>query len=342
MKTKVIFIFFLAVVCQIQAQSYQNALEYLQFVDEQQKDIPRRTWRYTKAIAHSRSDRAVENKREQLVKEIEKALDKIKKAPGYEGNEFKEQVLENLEFTKNLLNNDYEKIIDMKAVSEQSYDAMEAYMKAQELTDEKMEEVQKTYENNYYAFASKHNIEIIESESDLGKKMAVSNEVFKYYKKMYLIYFKVYVNEIYLMDALNAGDANAIQQNANALSRSAKEGLAILDTISAYNDDKSLIDITRKSFEFFEDEADNKISILVDFLILNEDMQKSQEALENTPKRKRTKEQVDKFNAMVNDFNKAVKTYNRTNSTLNRTRSIVIRDINEANQEFLSRHIPKD
>lgn len=327
---------------QSRAQDFKNALEYMEFIDEQQEDIPKRMWRYTKAIAHSRSDRAVENKREKLVETIEDAMKKISSKPGYEGDDFKKQVLTMLEFNKNLLNDDYEKIIDMKAVAEQSYDAMEAYMKAQEMADEKMEEVQKTYETNYYTFANIHNIQIIEGETDLGKKMAKSNEVFKYYKKMYLIYFKVFVNEIYLMDALNAGDVNGIQQNTNALSMSAEEGLKTLDTVVTYDGDKSLIEMTKKSFKFFQDEADNKMPILIDFLVLNEDMQKSQEALDNTPKRKRTQEQIDKFNAMVNDFNTAVKTYNRTNSDLNRNRSVIVKTMNEANQAFLSRHIPKD
>lgn len=327
---------------QSRAQDFKNALEYMEFIDEQQEDIPKRMWRYTKAIAHSRSDRAVENKREKLVETIEDAMKKISSKPGYEGDDFKKQVLTMLEFNKNLLNDDYEKIIDMKAVAEQSYDAMEAYMKAQEMADEKMEEVQKTYETNYYTFANIHNIQIIEGETDLGKKMAKSNEVFKYYKKMYLIYFKVFVNEIYLMDALNAGDVNGIQQNTNALSMSAEEGLKTLDTVVTYDGDKSLIETTKKSFKFFQDEADNKMPILIDFLVLNEDMQKSQEALDNTPKRKRTQEQIDKFNAMVNDFNTAVKTYNRTNSDLNRNRSVIVKTMNEANQAFLSRHIPKD
>lgn len=327
---------------QSRAQDFKNALEYMEFIDEQQEDIPKRMWRYTKAIAHSRSDRAVENKREKLVETIEDAMKKISSKPGYEGDDFKKQVLTMLEFNKNLLNDDYEKIIDMKAVAEQSYDAMEAYMKAQEMADEKMEEVQKTYETNYYTFANIHNIQIIEGETDLGKKMAKSNEVFKYYKKMYLIYFKVFVNEIYLMDALNAGDVNGIQQNTNALSMSAEEGLKTLDTVVSYDGDKSLIEMTKKSFKFFQDEADNKMPILIDFLVLNEDMQKSQEALDNTPKRKRTQEQIDKFNAMVNDFNTAVKTYNRTNADLNRNRSVIVKTMNEANQAFLSRHIPKD
>ncbi|MBS3739682.1 MAG: hypothetical protein KGY51_11925, partial [Psychroflexus sp.] len=302
-----ILIIFLPMVSQ--AQNFDTALDYLDFIKEEQEDISKRMWKYTKAIAHSRNDRKIERRRERLIKTIDKAIKNIENAPGFDGEHFKSQVLNRLVLNRNLLNDEYDKIIDMKEISEQSYDAMEAYMKAQELADKKMEKVQNEYESNLYKFANKHNINIVEGDSDLGKKMAKSNEVFKYYKAIYLVYFKVYVNEIYLMEALNANDINGIQQNANALSSSAEEGLKILDTLSAYDRDKSLISTTRKSFEFFQDEADEKMPILIDFLLLSEDMQKSQKAIEDTPKRKRTKKQVEDFNNLVNNYNKSVQTY---------------------------------
>lgn len=326
----------------LSAQKFDSALEYLDFVSEQQEGISKKMWKYTKAIAHSRSDRSVENKRKSLVKTLDKAISKIRSASGYDGNEFKNQLLQRLQFNKDLLNDEYAKIIDMKAVAEQSYDAMEAYMLAQELADKKMEEVQQEYEKNYYAFAEKHNIKIIESENDLSKKMTLSNEVFAHYKKMYLIYFKVYINEVYLMEALNKGDVNAIQQNANALSESAKEGLEVLNTTEAYKNDKSIHMATKKAFEFFIDEADNKISILTDFLVLGEDLQKAQATLEKTPQRKRTEEQINNYNQMVNDYNKGVETYNSTNENLNNRRQKVIESLNKTNQNFLSKHIPND
>ncbi|GAB4166887.1 MAG: hypothetical protein Tsb0033_28940 [Winogradskyella sp.] len=326
----------------LSAQTFDNALQYLEFVSEQQEGITKKMWKYTKSIAHSRSDRNIENKRKSLLKTLDKAIDRIKKAPGYDGNEFKNQLLNRLQYSKNMLNDDYAKIIDMKAVAEQSYDAMEAYMLAQEMADKKMEEIQEQYEANYYAFANKHKINIIENESDLSKNMTISNEVFRHYKKMYLIYFKVYINEIYLIDALNNGDANAIQQNANALSESAKEGLEILKTVEHYKNDKSIANTTKKAFEFFIDEADNKMPQIVEFLILNEDLQKTQTALEKTPQRKRTKEQIDGYNNMVNDFNKKVKDYNKLNGELNNKRQTVINNLNNTNQNFLSKHIPND
>lgn len=326
----------------LSGQTFDNALQYLEFVSEQQEGITKKMWKYTKSIAHSRSDKNIENKRNSLLKTLNKAIDKIKKAPGYDGNEFKNQLLKRLQYSKNMLNDDYAKIIDMKAVAEQSYDAMEAYMLAQEMADKKMEEIQEEYEANYYAFANKHNINIIENESDLSKNMTISNEVFRHYKKMYLIYFKVYINEVYLMEALNNGDANAIQQNANALSESAKEGLEILKSVEHYKNDKSLANATKKAFEFFIDEADNKMPQIVEFLILNEDLQKTQAALEKTPQKKRTKEQIDGYNDMVNDFNKKVKIYNNMNTELNNKRQTVINNLNNANQNFLSKHIPND
>ena len=144
------------------------------------------------------------------------------------------------------------------------------------------------------------------------------------------------------MDALNKGDANAIQQNANALSESAKEGLEVLKSVEHYKNDKSIANATKKAFEFFIDEADNKVPKLVAFLVLGEDLQDAQAALEKTPQRKRTKEQVDGYNAMVNDYNKGVKEYNKINSDLNTKRQNVINTLNNTNQNFLSKHIPND
>lgn len=144
------------------------------------------------------------------------------------------------------------------------------------------------------------------------------------------------------MDALNSKDINAIQQNSNALAESAKEGLDVLKTVELYKNDKSITNATKKAFEFFIDEAENKIPILTDFLILGEDLEKTQATLEKTPQRKRTKEQIDGYNAMVNDYNKGVKTYNKTNTELNKRREMVINNLNTANQNFLSKHIPND
>lgn len=324
------------------AQQFSNPLKYLEFVSDEQEIITRNTWKYTKAIAHSRSDRAVINKRNTLIKSIERAQMKIEKAEAYEGDEFKQNVLKNLELNKNLLQQDYAKIIDMKEVAEQSYDLMEAYMVARELADEKMTKAQQEYEMHYFAYARKHDINIIESESDLSKKMQISSDVFDHYNELYLIFFKVNMNEVYLYDAIENNDIGAIEQSSSALLDSATEGLAILDTVSVYKKDQMLVNSTKKVFEFYMDEAEKQVPKLTDFLILNEEFETIRNQLENTPKKKQTKAQIDAYNEKVPLMNKAVDEYNRTNTQLNKKRQEVVGGLKSAYERFLSKHIPKD
>ena len=335
-------VFILLIAYTTHSQSFKNASEYLDFIATEQESVTKNMWKYTKAIAHSKNDRTINAKRNVLLKTVEKAIAKIENADGYDGEDYKKQVLTYMRLNESLLNQDYAKIIDMKEVAEQSYDAMEAYVLARELADQKMEDAYNEYDTNFRLFATKHNISIVESETDLGNKMKISNQVFNHYNELYLIYFKVSINEMYLIDALSKNDVGAIQQNANALSQTAKEGLEILKTVELYKNDKSIAEVTKDAFEFFIDEADNQVPQLTEFLILNEDFETIKNTLEKTPERKQTKEQIDTYNKKVKDINKAVDNYNKVNTKLNKDRQNIINKLNTTNENFLAKHIPND
>lgn len=324
------------------SQNFKSGVEYLEFISSELTVITKNNWKYTKAIAHSKSDRNIRSKRNVLIKSIERALQKVKRAKAYDGDEYKKEVIKFLNLNENLLNQDYEKVIDMKEVAEQSYDLMEAYILAQEMADKKMAEAQKEYETHFYNYAEKHNINIVENDSDLGKKMDIANEVFEHYNKMHLIFFKVRINEIYLLDAIEQGDVSAIQQNKNALIETANEGLDILKDLDLYKNDDSLIEATKQCFEFFIDEATNGIPQITDFLILNSDFEKIKATLDKTPQRKRTQEIIDTYNKKVEEINKSADRYNKVNKQLFDKRQKVYDFLNETNAKFLSKHIPKD
>ena len=324
------------------SQNFKAPVEYLDFIGKEQETISKNMWKYTQAVAHSKSDRNIEQKRKTIIKSIERAITKITKAQGFDGDTYKNQVLDYLNFSKDLMNADYAKIVDMKAIAEQSYDAMEAYMLTRKMADKKMVESQSKYEANFNQFAKKHNIEIIEGDSDLSKKMEISNTVFEDYNAMYLIFFKVYINEVYLWEAVERKDVAAIQQNANALNQSAKEGLNIIQAVKNYKDDASVTKATKEAFEFFIDESENNIPAIIDFFVLNENMAKITETIEKTPEKKRTKKQIENYNKKVKEINKAVSNYNKINTKLNTNRQKVLHNLNVANDNFLARHIPKD
>ncbi|WP_290699238.1 hypothetical protein [Lacinutrix sp.] len=324
------------------AQSFDSAVEYIEFIGKEQETVTKNTWKYTKAVAHSKSDKSITKKRQLLIKTVERTIAKIEKANGFDGEIHKNNVLKHMRLNESLLKEEYADIIDMKAVAEQSYDLMEAYILAQELADEKMTESQLEYEKNFHAYAEKHKISIVESENDLGKKMAISNKVFDHTNTLYLIFFKVYINEIYLWEAVEKSDVSGIQQNANALNQAAKDGLEILKTVKPYKTDKSLSLSYKAAFEFFITESEKQIPVIADFLILKEDFETIKNTIEKTPENKRTKPQVDAYNKKIKDINKAGNTYNKVNTTLNNNRQKILLKVEESKSKFLSRHVPKD
>ena len=325
------------------AQSFDEPVEYLQFISDEHQDLTKQMWKYTKAIAHGKSDRNVKRKREKLVDMMQESIEKIQKAGSYnKENDFKQKIINNLQINKSLMNNEYNKIIDMKEVAQQSYDKMEAYMLAQEMADQKMEEAQKDYETYFDQYAEKYDIQINEQETDLGKKMRISGEVFSHYNDTYLIFFKSNMNESYLMKALESGDVSAIQQTANALKASAEEGIAQLDTLSAYKNDKALINATKKALEFYLEEVNTHVPTLTNFLIVNEDFETIKKNLENTPQKKRTQEMIDAYNKKVKEMNEGVNKFNNTNNILNQKRQKFIGQVNQTIEQYLDKHIPND
>ncbi|WP_055446154.1 hypothetical protein [Lacinutrix mariniflava] len=340
--TKLLFASFFLLSLLASAQSFGSALDYLEFIGKEQETVTKNTWKYTKAVAHSKSDRSITKKREVLIKTVARAIAKIDKAKGFNGEDYKTNVLKHMRLNESLLKKEYADIIDMKAVAEQSYDLMEAYILAQELADEKMMESQIEYEKNFYAFAEEYKINIIESDNDLGKKMAISNKVFDHTNALYLIFFKVYINEVYLWEAIEKSDVSGIQQNANALNQAAKDGLEILKTTDSYKTDKSLILAYKAVLNFFIDESETKIPVIADYLILKEDFETIKTTLDKTPEKKRTKAQIDSYNKKIKEINKAGTTYNKVNTSLNSNRQKVLIKMEEAKSKFLSRHVPKD
>jgi len=217
-----------------------------------------------------------------------------------------------------------------------------AYEGDQELADKKMTESQIEYEKNFYSYAEKHDINIIESENDLGKKMAISNKVFDHSNELYLIFFKVYINEVYLWEAIKKNDVNGIQQNANALKQTAEEGITILKQVKPYKTDRSLIIANKAVFEFFIDEAENKIPAIADYLILKEDFETIKNAIDKIPENKRTQEQINAYNTKIEAINNAGEKYNKVSTGLSERRQRILTEMDDAKARYLERHVPKE
>ncbi|MBK6634749.1 MAG: hypothetical protein IPG38_10895 [Chitinophagaceae bacterium] len=124
-----------------------------------------------------------------------------------------------------MLNEDYSTLINMEEIAEQSYDDMEAYMMAQEMVDKKLDEGNDKMKLATETFAAKNNITLTKESSVLADKMKQVGETNKYYNAIYLIFFKAYKQEGYMMEAVSKNNITGIEQNKNALLKYAQEGL---------------------------------------------------------------------------------------------------------------------
>jgi hypothetical protein len=326
----------------VSAQNAAAASKYLETIGNEFQGITSDMWDYSSAVAHGKSARKVEKRRKEVLQSNKDAQAKISKMSPFEGDaSFRDSVLAFLRLSYNVINYDYAKIVDMEAISEQSYDAMEAYLLAQEMASKKLNASSDMLNAQQLLFASKHSITISDSKSKISKNLEVAGRVFKYYNGIYLIFFKSYKQEAYMLDALNKNDINALKQNADALSKCSQEGIKRIDTCKAFNGDASLKTSCKDMLNFYKMESTQKATILINFSVKRENFQKLKAAYEAKAESKRTKADADALNKAVAEFNKASNEYNQINSDLNTKRAELLDKWNDSVTKFTDKQVPK-
>lgn len=333
----------IALLKMVNAQNFSNAVEYLNYIGKEYKTISEGILSYTSAVAHGKSARKVEKKRKEMIGNISDAKTKISKMPAFNGSTaLRDSVMTVLSIEYNIINEDYANIVNLEEVAEQSYDAMEAYLLAQDLAGEKLDQAGDRLDVVQDQFIKDNNITVTESDknNEVLQKMKKLSEVNSYHRKIYLIFFKSYKQEMYLIDAMNKNDLNAMEQNKNALSEVATEGLAKLDTMKSFNSDMTLLKACKELLTFYKDEAENGMPILIDFLLKNENFTKIKTAFEAKKDKEKTQKDVDEFNKAVNEVNDGAKKYNDTNNKLNNDRKKYLDGYNNTSTKFMDRHVP--
>jgi len=326
------------------AQEFKTPVDYLTYINKEQGLISKSTWKYTSAVAHSKSARRIDNTRKQLVKSIQTAKKKIGDIKnGYKGDtEYQTQVIQYFDFCEKNLNEEYDKIINMQEVAEQSYDAMEAYLLTRDLINEKLDLENEKANNAFKAFALKYNITISDGETELSKKIKISNEVFDYHTVLYLVFFKVNFTDITLSKAIESKDLAAIQQNANTLIQYSEEGLEKLKSITPYNGDSSMILATKKVLEYYKKQGETYVPKVVDFFMFNDKFENAKKTIEAKSQKDRTKEEIDNFNGMVKQVNKEIDNYNKANNSNFQDKGNATNNWNTVADNFISKHVPVD
>jgi len=323
------------------AQSFAHAGEYLSFIGAQHHEITKDMMSYTSAVAHGKSARKIENRRKEMLQTVTDARRKIASLPPYQGDKsLRDSTARFLLAYYHILNDDYGKIVNLEEVAEQSYDAMEAYLLAQELAGTKIDEAGDRLGATQKAFAATHKVTLVESSDEVSKKFAQAAKVNEYHRVVYLLFFKSYKQEMYLVDAVDKKNINAVEQNKNTLQKYAEENIKKLSAIPAFNGDRSLVSVCRQIQDFYISES-SKVAVLTNFYLKEENFRKIKQAFEAKREKDRTQADVDQYNNALKEVNKAVNEFNSTNKQLYEARKDMIESWNKASQQFLDKHVPK-
>lgn len=334
---------FLHLAFQSFAQKFEQAGEYLSYINTYHKPIQQDFMTYASAVARGKSARKVEKKRNEIIVSVSSAIKKLQVLPPFKGDKtYRDSTLKFLNLTYKILKEDYSKIIDMEAVAEQSYDAMEAYYLAQDLAGEKSEKAAAMTDTAFYIFANKHGVSINKTKSsELDEKVKKASAAMAYQRKIYLIFFKPYKQEAYMLDALAKKDLSGAEQNKNSLLSLAETAMKNLDTCKTFKNDRSLINVTKEFQTFFIDECKTKVSLSTDFILKEENFAKTKKVFEAISADSRTQADIDAFNKAVADYNKSVNISNVSNTNQTNKRNALLDKWNTTSQNFLDTHVPR-
>lgn len=339
-----LLLLFLLVTNFIIGQEFESASNYLDFISKEQETIFKSTWRYTKAVSHGRSNKKIDKTRKALLRTIENSKHKIAALKkGYKGDiEFRDQILSYFSFTEKLITEDYDKIIDMNQIANQSDDYIDAYVMIRDWVSKKNDDELKAFNANREKFALKNNLLITENISENYKKIKVSNEVFDSHTELYLLFFKANITDINLFDSTESKDLNTIQQNLNSLELFANQGLEKLKEIKPYKNDSSFINATKKALEFYRKEALNYGPSVISFIMLNQKNDDTKRIFDKKTEKNRTNEEVANFNDLTNKLYKETRNYEILNYNNFNEKNTVLKEWNSASENFISKHVPKN
>lgn len=322
------------------AQNFETSGQYMDYIGKANEKVTAIYLSYLSAVGHNKSARKVEKRRQEVTTAIFDTRFDIMGMPTWKGDRtYRDTTVAYFKLLYNVFNEDYAKIVNMEEIAEQSYDAMEAYMLAQEKASEKLAEATERQKRVQKVFADKYGITIVDTESELDAKSKQASALMKHNSEVYLIFFKANKQEAYLMDAVAKKNIAAAEQSLNALQKFAAEGAQKLKALQGYNGDPGLINACAAALQFYEAEAE-KAKFYTEFMLKEEAFAKLKKSFDTRPSSQRTQKDIDEFNKGVKDYNDAINAYNSNNNALNKEREKALANWNNTVKKYLDTYMP--
>lgn len=336
---RIVLLFFLFSGVPCFAQDGQP-LEYLEEINEAYEPVLKRQLDFATALAQGQPADLVEKYRSSLLNEIRDARENIRRMPPHRGNTaLRDSVVLFMDIFYDVVREDYAGLVDMEQLSKQSYDQMEAYLRAQEAAYARMGNAARAMKKAEEEFAKKFGVRLVNSDDRFSQRLRDLNETFSYYNRIYVVFFNAYQQELNTFRAVESQDPATMEEERRKLEAVSTDGLAALDRIGAFRGERSLRNTAAENLRFYLAESSADIPVLVEYYAALSDLKKSRELLKSARDEERRKQLTDEYNALVRKINASAETLDALSEKLNRERAENLDRWNNASEEFLKRHI---
>lgn len=294
------------------AQTPQAVESYFNFFNNQHVAVNNLAMQYLQYSVHSTDMALVEGKRQAVVEQLNKSITEVEAMPELSSEDnLKATALEVFRSFLNSFKMDFVEVMQLKAVSQNSYESMETYFESRKEAEKKVDEAANQYLVAQKAFAEKHAIQLQMAEEN--KDVQDLNRLNSYHQAVFMRYFKVMMRNNDFMQALNEQDIEKIAAMRQKLVEESAQSLKSLQQMPAFKDEtiykNSAIALVEKVSELAK----------TDYSKLENIMKK--------PDADRTQEDVTAFNDLVQNMQTAVMPLNEAT--------------NKQGNELLKLYVPK-
>ncbi len=325
-----------------QDHDLSTAYGYLGYILDQQKDISTAMWEYIKTNIHSNSEKKVEKKKDELIQKIKESKRQIQKMPPFEKNtNLRDSMVIFLDASINMLTNEYTEIEEMELQASTSYEFMKLYLLKVDEANKKFEILSDNLSAQLDKFAADNNIELVNNTSEVSANLKIANIVYDYYNEIFLIFFRGYIEDNFIVEAINNKDTNALKQRIDSLNNAYKKGELEIKNIKAYNGDLTVKFACQKSLNHYKNEAAVHLPKILDYYKAEAEHNLAKQKFEAIPQNELTQEDVNAYNFSISKYNNSINVYNQTIQYLNTDMQNNIKQWNDTKDAFLKKHIPK-
>lgn len=249
--------------------NFKNAGDYNNFIMKEMTATVQKNFEYISLSVHSDEFDQLENKRNEVIRQISLAKENIAKMPRIDGDaRLRDEALDVLNEYQNAFTLDYKDIIGLKKKSKDSYESMEAYFRAEDEAEAKVNKATSQLRKAQAEYAEKNNMKIVENKTDdqLEQKMNKVIAVNNYWRVLFLNYFKVSRQYDLMWDALSQKKASVIDRERVRTIKVIDDVLPQLRSIGDFKGDTEFKDQTVNIIEYFQKVAAKDFVRIVDIL----------------------------------------------------------------------------